>query len=180
MKIQCVLERKGGSKIELGGIEYHFEELEDGTHVADVENEAHIDRLLSISEAYKVYHGKGAPKGKPVQVGELAAIPAPRTVAKTREGSRLSGSADHPSSFSVNGKTYSQMEIVQIAYEKSNMTEDEWNELPEEDRAARIDMALDDLADETASNEGQEDAEAQAKAAPASPAKTGRKGKKAA
>lgn len=180
MKIQCVLERKGGSKIELGGFEYHFEELEDGAHVADIENEAHIDRLLSISEAFKVYHGKCAPKGSPVQIGEIVAAPEPRKAAEEQRA-RLSGSSAHPPSFDVDGKTYTQMEIVKLAFVASNMTEDEWNELPEEDRGARIDMALDDLADAAAGDEGEaETAEAEAQAPTEAPAKGGRKGKKAA
>ena len=49
MKIECILKREGGSVVDLGGVEYHFEPLADGAHVADVENEAHIDRFLSIS-----------------------------------------------------------------------------------------------------------------------------------
>lgn len=179
MKIQCILERKGGTVTDIGGVEYHFEPLDDGAHVAEVENEAHIDRFLSISEAYKVYHGKGTPKGKPVLIAEPSAI-APASLEIPKAGSRLFGSADHPPSFDVNGKTYSQMEIVKIAFEASRMTEDEWNELPEEDRAARIDMALDDLADAAPGDEGKADA-AEAKAEkPATPAKPGRKGKKAA
>ena len=179
MKIQCVLERKGGSKVELGGLEYHFEELEDGAHVADVEKEEHIDRFLSISEAFKVYHGKGTPKGSPVQVGELTAVPAPRT-NKAREGSRLSGSPMHASSYDVNGKTYSQMDIVQIAFAASNMTEDEWNNLPDEDRAARMDITLDDLADEAEAAGDEADAEPATQEPEVKAAKGGRKGKKAA
>lgn len=169
MKIQCILERKGGTVAEIGGIEYHFEPLEDGAHVAEVENEAHIDRFLSIAEAYKVYHGKLAPKGKatPIENPVKAEAPAPAQ----SERLRLFGSDAHPPSFDVNGKTYTQMEIIKIAFAESRLTEDEWNELPEEDRGARIDMALDDLADAAE--------QAPAAEAPAAPAKRGRKPKKA-
>lgn len=169
MKIQCILERKGGTIAELGGIEYHFEPLEDGAHVAEITNEAHIDRFLSIPEAYKIYHGELEPKGKPAPIANpvKAATPAPAQ----SERLRLFGSSAHPPSFDVNGKTYSQMDIIKIAFEASMLTEDEWNELPEEDRGARIDMALDDLAD-AAEQEP-------AAAAPAAPAKRGRKPKKA-
>lgn len=180
MKIQCILERKGGSFIELGGLEYHFEPLEDGAHVAEVENEAHIDRLLSISESFRVYHGKGTPKGKPAVVGAPSAVPAP---AKKEESERLRlyGSDAHPPSFDVAGKTYTQFEIVKIAFAASNMTEDEWNELSPEDRAARIDMALDDLdaaaaGDEDAAAEAQTETQAEAEAKPAK----GKRTKKAA
>lgn len=147
MKIQCILERKGGTITDIGGVEYHFEPLEDGAHVADVENEAHIDRFLSISESFRVYRGKGSPTGKPTLIADPASSAEPASAEAPAK--RLSGSADHPPSFEVNGKTYTQMEIVKIAFAESRMTEDEWNELPEEDRAARIDMALDDMADAT-------------------------------
>lgn len=145
MKIQCILERKGGTITDIGGVEYHFEPLEDGAHVADVENEAHIDRFLSISESFRLYRGEGSPTGKPKLIADTGSSAAP--ASEDAPAKRLSGSADHPPSFEVNGKTYTQMEIVKIAFAESRMTEDEWNELPEEDRAARIDMALDDMAD---------------------------------
>lgn len=145
MKIQCILERKGGTVAEIGGIEYYFEPLEDGAHVAEVENEAHIDRFLSIAEAYKVYHGKQSPKGKPTAIANPVKPAEPTPAASDRL--RLFGSSEHPPSFDVNGKTYTQMDIIKIAFEASRLSEDDWNELAEEDRGARIDMALDDLAD---------------------------------
>lgn len=152
MKIQCILERKGGSHIDLGSLMYHFEPLEDGAHVAEVEDENHIDRFLSIAEAFRVYHGKGTPKGKPEPTGKPDATVTPQAPAES-ERLRLYGSSAHPPSFDVAGKTYTQFEIVKIAFAASNMTEDEWNELSEDDRSARIDMALDDLDSAAASNE---------------------------
>jgi hypothetical protein len=55
MKIQCILNREGGSKVEIGGIEYHFAPQADGAHVADVRDNAHIQRFLSIPEGYRIY-----------------------------------------------------------------------------------------------------------------------------
>lgn len=52
MKIICKLKRAGGTKVELGKDTYHFVEDKDGDHVADVTDEKHIARLLSIPEAY--------------------------------------------------------------------------------------------------------------------------------
>jgi hypothetical protein len=54
MKIQCILKREGGTHIELRGTHYHFAPQADGRHVAEVTDEAHISRLLSIPEAYRV------------------------------------------------------------------------------------------------------------------------------
>lgn len=57
MKIECLVKREGGSKVEVFGGNYHFLPQEDGSHVADVEDTAHQDRLLSISEGYRIYRG---------------------------------------------------------------------------------------------------------------------------
>ena len=62
MKIQCLLKREGGTKIELFGVDYHFEPQEDGTHVAEITDKAAIERLLEIPEGYaKVQTVKAAP-----------------------------------------------------------------------------------------------------------------------
>lgn len=176
MKIQCILERNGGSRINLGGLEYHFEPLEDGAHVAEVTIEEHIDRFLSIAESFRVYHGNGSPKGMPIQVGELSPV-ALRGEDKEPSRLRLMGSDAHPPSFEIAGKPYSQFEIVKIAFDASNMTEDEWNELSAEDRAARIDMALDDL-DEAAAGNDNAPAKAQTEAEAANEAKPAKGGKR--
>jgi len=55
MKIQCILKRKGGTRASIDGIEYHFKPQEDGAHVADVQDNDHIQRFLSIPEGYRIY-----------------------------------------------------------------------------------------------------------------------------
>ena len=147
MKIECILKRPGGTTAEIGGIDYTFEPLSDGAHVADVLNEAHIDRFLAIPDGYKVYHGKETPSGKP-QVAKTANAPALPSDAH-KAGKNLSGSTSHPPSFDVGGKSYTQLEIVQIAFFSSGLSYDEWNSLDEEERAAKIDIALDDLLEST-------------------------------
>lgn len=156
MKIECILKREGGSVVDLGGIEYHFEPLADGAHVADVEDKAHIDRFLSISEGYKLYHGKDTPKGEPKQIGELtlANVPAPEG---TKPVGALAGSDELPPQFDINGKTVTQLEAVQIAFEASGMTSDEWNELDKSERTAKIEIALDELAEAGEGDEGKDD-----------------------
>lgn len=53
MKIVCKVIRPGGTVVEFGHKKYHFKpETEGGHHVAEVTDQAHIDRLLSITEAY--------------------------------------------------------------------------------------------------------------------------------
>ena len=145
MKIQSILERVGGTKADIDGIEYHFEPLADGAHVAEVEREAHIDRFLSISEAYKVYHGKGKPEGKPVEL-EVAAPKAKQTHSAST-GGRLEGSSVHAAGYDIGGKTVPLFDIITAAFLASGLTSDEWNELDDEDRHAKIDIALDDMAE---------------------------------
>jgi hypothetical protein len=162
MKIACLGLREGGTKVDIDGIEYHFEPLADGAHVADVEDEAHIDRFLSISDHYKVYHGKLEPTTKPVRVAPAG---KPRVfVAPQKTADVLYGSSVHESSYEIGGKTYSLGDIVALAHKTSELTVEEWNELDEGDRHAKIDITLDDLADAA------EKAEAQKPEAPEAPA----------
>lgn len=144
MKIECVLKRDKGTRVELDGLEYHFEVLDDGAHVAEVEDKAHIDRLLGIPEGYKVYHGKLAPKGKPVRVAEA---PSVRKPAEKKPSGILNGSSQHQAQYEIGGTTYALGDVVRLAFEKSGLSEDEWNELDEDDVAAKLDIVLDELAE---------------------------------
>lgn len=163
MKIECILKREGGSVVDLGGIEYHFEPVADGAHVADVEDKAHIDRFLSISEGYKLYHGKETPKGEPKQIGESTPVPAPVTGNKAT--APLAGSDELPPQFEIDGKTITQLQAVQKAFDASGMTSDEWNELGQEERTAKIEIALDEIA-EAGDEPNTEEKPAAKKAAP--------------
>ena len=160
MKIECKLIRDGGTRADIDGVEYHFEPLADGKHVAEVVNEVHIDRFLAIPDAYRVYHGDLEPKGKPAAVAASAGL-APAPAKKAREGSFLYGSNNHQPQYEIGGQIYALGDVVRKAFEASGLTEDDWNELPEDEREAKIDIALDDLADA---------AEAAAKAAASTPA----------
>lgn len=62
--IQCVLRRKGGTRVTFGHNlvnqkTYHFKPIdsddENSPHVCDVDNEEHADRLLSIRESYRLF-----------------------------------------------------------------------------------------------------------------------------
>jgi hypothetical protein len=146
MKIQCILKRDGGTTVDLGGVQYHFEPLADGAHVADVADVDHIDRFLAIPEGYRVYHGDETPKGKPRMIGPHAAAPAPATAPPAAK--RLAGSSQHQPQYEIGATVVSLGDVVRKAFAASNLTEDEWNELDEDERAAKIDIALDALADE--------------------------------
>lgn len=151
MKIQCKLKREGGTRAEIGGIEYFFEPLADGTFVCEVEDEAHIDRFLSISEAYKVYLGSGKTKFKPQKVSESVALPALKA-EDTKELAPLSGSDLLPPQFEVGDRVVTQLEAVKIAFAASGLTSDEWNDLGDEERAARMEVALDEIVETEETN----------------------------
>lgn len=144
MKIECVLKRDKGTKAEVGGILYHFEPLEDGAHVADITDEAHIDRFLSIADGYKVYHGKLAPTGEPVAV---AVVQVQSTPEAKKPSGLLNGSSQHQPQYEIGGETYVLIDIIRKAFDASGLTEDDWNELDEDEVAAKLDIVLDDLAE---------------------------------
>lgn len=145
MKIQCVAIRTGGTKADIDGTEYHFEPLDDGCHVALVENERHADRFLSIADAYRVYRGSLSPAGHAVVLEKPAiANPMLRTAPVS---DILCGSDVHEPSYTINGATVALGDVVAKAFAASGLTTDEWNDLEPEDRHAKIDIALDELAD---------------------------------
>jgi len=85
MKIECKNKREGGSVIDIGGVEYHFKPQADGAHVADVAYEEHIERFLSIPEAYCIYKASKPTKEAPAPVVEAEAAPQPEENAEAEE-----------------------------------------------------------------------------------------------
>lgn len=62
MMIRSLIERPGGSRIDLNGKIYHFRPIEpNGPHVAEVIDKAHVKRLLSITEGYEAEIGDEEP-----------------------------------------------------------------------------------------------------------------------
>jgi hypothetical protein len=148
MKIQCTILRDGGSKVDLDGTQYHFEPLEDGSQVADVENEKHADRFLAISEGYKVYRGELSPVGTPTSLS----LPVVNDKGDSRRqqdkvARALFGSAVHENSYEIGGKVYELSDIVEQSFNASGLTAEEWNALEDDERSAKIDITLDDIAE---------------------------------
>lgn len=71
MKIESIIRRKNGTTVQMGGKTYHFwASPETGlAHVAEVEEPAHIQRFLSITEGFRPYAPEGA---------ETAPVPSPQ------------------------------------------------------------------------------------------------------
>lgn len=123
MKIECKIQRKGGTHVDMGTAKYHFAPQDDGAHVAEVLDEAHQDRFLSITEGYRLYR-----PGQPAASVEV-----------------LLGSSEHPATFTIHDKDYALGDIVAMAHKDSGLSTEEWNELEESTRADMIDEALDKL-----------------------------------
>ncbi|WP_444668358.1 hypothetical protein [Cereibacter changlensis] len=81
--IQCLQARPGGTSLTMAdGFEINFRPDDKGRHVAQVDNEAHFARLLSIPEGYKLIGAVtapviGAPAAPPAFVAPAAVTPPP-------------------------------------------------------------------------------------------------------
>lgn len=73
--IESIIKRKAGTTLDFPTASYHFKPNNEGAHVAEVEDEAHIARLLSIPEGYRLYQGTAA-KPAPTDPTEPVAPPA--------------------------------------------------------------------------------------------------------
>lgn len=73
MKIECKLHRKGGTRVTIEGVEYHFAPQADGRHVATVDNSKHAQRFLDIPEAYSAIKAE-KPAQKPETATQTAAL----------------------------------------------------------------------------------------------------------
>lgn len=69
MKIECKLKRQGGSLVTLGGKEYHFTPDQLDRHVAEVTDEAHIERFLEIPQ-YREIKDDAPAKVEPTTSGD--------------------------------------------------------------------------------------------------------------
>lgn len=125
MQIESKIQRKGGTHIPMGTVTYHFAPQADGAHVAEVLDEAHQDRFLSIAEGFRLYR-----PGQPAAAVEV-----------------LLGSNTHPATFEIGGATLALGDVVAAAHKASGLDAAEWNSLEADTRAGLIDDQLDALAD---------------------------------
>lgn len=145
MQIESKIRRKDGTRVTMDTTNYHFAPLADGAHVALVQNEAHQDRFLSITEGFRMYRGAEQAVAAPVQAQPAAPVAAPVAPVDDGEPPALLGSSLHPATFDINGKTYSLGDVIALAHKDSGLDAQEWNELEESTRADLIDEALDKL-----------------------------------
>lgn len=70
MKIELSIRRQAGSTVKMGDKTYRFIPDESGRHVAEVEDDGHIDRLLAIKEFRAVDDGQAGEPGEVKADGE--------------------------------------------------------------------------------------------------------------
>jgi hypothetical protein len=145
MKIECILRRDPPALVVLGVTAYQFQPDEQGRHVCDVEDNAHLARLLSISEAYRLPGDEPIPQALIPAIVEQSLPTAAATLAPVDEN-LIKGSTVHPATFDLGGAEPTELDdVVAHALDLSGLTTPEWNSLPDEDRHNFIDIALDAL-----------------------------------
>jgi len=84
MRIESILRRPGGTRVTLGGVEYHFVPDADGREFCDVSNPEHAKILLAIPEGYRAAE---APKVAELPKMDLTTVEplAPAEEATTEE-----------------------------------------------------------------------------------------------
>ena len=145
MKIECILRRDPPTTVILGTTAYQFKPDEEGRHVCDVDDTAHLARLLSIGEAYRLPGDAPVPEElKPAIIAHT--FPAEAPILAPLDDNIIKGSTVHPATFDLGGDASVDIEdVVFHALTLSGLTTSEWNSLPAEDRHNFIDIALDDL-----------------------------------
>lgn len=145
MKVECILRRNPPALVTLGITAYQFQPDEHGRHVCEVEDNAHLARLLSISEAYRLPGDAPIPHELIPAIVEHSLPTMAATLAPVDENV-VKGSDVHPATFDLGGAEPVELaDVVDHALSLSGLTTPEWNSLPDEDRHNFIDLALDDL-----------------------------------
>lgn len=130
MKIESIIRRKDGTKVQMGDMKYHFKpSANDPRHLEEVTNTVHIARFLSITEGYRVPYGEVAP--------ELPAAPV------ASKAGMLIGSDNFKPIYQIGARDVQLGELVREAFETSELSEDDWNNLQQEERDALIQDELD-------------------------------------
>ncbi|MFM9424342.1 hypothetical protein RCH10_000770 [Variovorax sp. GrIS 2.14] len=115
----------------------------------DVVDTRVVDRLLSISEAFLEYTGKGVEVGVALAVA-AAALPLAPVITTIDEGDGdkvfdlvLLGSDSLPSIITIGeGVTITLGDLVQMAFERSDMNREEWNLNDQDDREGLLDTEV--------------------------------------
>lgn len=136
MKIESLIRRKNGTRVQLDAptVHYHFKPTDtDPRHLADVSEESHIATLLRIRDGYAPAEGEEPPQGK--QETDLSQFDR-----------QLAGSTIHNATYPIQGgEEISLKELVEMAFEDSGLDEAQWNDLADQERYEFIDRVLAEL-----------------------------------
>jgi hypothetical protein len=129
--------RKEPVDIELFGLKVEFKPNEAGHMVSEVTHSAAIDRLLSIPEAYCEYGVSQAQAPQAVTQSSNATAP---------ESQCLYGSSTLPSEIELAEDRFVTLsDVVAAAHERSGLTVEAWNAIPEAEREALLNAEVDVL-----------------------------------
>ncbi|KEP68814.1 hypothetical protein DL1_08485 [Thioclava dalianensis] len=142
MEIRCKIERKGGSLVTLEGANYAFTPNDQGDHVADVKNNSHIKRLLSITEGYEVYMPDEAEDQTPAQKPEAPAAPAqkPESVKQEPDPAQISPALNAAPGSEGSDETTDESHDED---EKPTNAADDLETLSDDDLAAKYEQVFD-------------------------------------
>lgn len=130
MLLKCPVIREGGSTYDVGGVEYHFKPQPDGEHVADVTDDAHLDRFLEIGF-------------RPYEAGKKKAPVTPIKPAAPQ----FKGSDAHAPEYTIGETTHKIADVIAAAAARNELSVEAWNELTDEARAQLIDAELDHMVE---------------------------------
>lgn len=139
MKIKTLIVHPKGSVIDLPGAQYTPVLQPDGEQVFEVNDPAHIERLLAIKEGFAEYAPGAA---VPAAAVKTAATPAEE---KIPGADILVGSSVHPAAITIGDKTLQLGDVVAMAHTSSGLSVADWNALTDEERHNRLDAELDRL-----------------------------------
>lgn len=134
MKIESLIQRKDGTRVDMDAPkrQYHFKPTEqDARHIADVDVDHHAKALLRIKEGYRAVDAEDDTFGNDE--------PNER---------QLNGSTIHNASYTIKGgDVIGLSDLIDMAFDDSGLTEEEWNALDDADRYVYIDTTLKELVD---------------------------------
>lgn len=151
MKIESIIKRDPPTEVVLGDTTYKFLPDDKGRHVAEVTDNHHIARLLSIAEGFQLPDdSEKLPKSVQTELNkELEErTQGQKPTIQPIDEYVLKGSTVHPATFDVKGEQVSIEDVIAVAHEESGMTTAEWNAMPDEARHDLIDAVLDAMAGE--------------------------------
>ncbi|MHB8727579.1 MAG: hypothetical protein ACYC9K_00915 [Sulfuricaulis sp.] len=126
MQIRCKLHREGGTKVDFSkdgpfnkgrmAAQYHFKPNRQGHHVCDVKDKEHVNRFLSLSDAFEHYDPGFEQK-------EIERLASASTIPEGGEDDGSSGPETPVSTEGGQDKKPSNSQTVPVDYSKFSHSE---------------------------------------------------------